>query len=611
VPVFLKESDMIANNFDEYLEVVEEKKEEVPEGDVVFDATWEYKRPGRTSGYVDFTDPALGGMGKFNAENESTVPFDKLHTLLPDDVVADIGEKELSSADTIFHKKILDSVMAIVKAYKTYNKEAILLNVKNLERAVYEHDKALNPNLLNIKIDFEKYAAFPIDIFPEEVQKALKDIANSFNSPVEIAAIPFLAAVATLAEMQFMLKATNYKKYHPTFWACIIAPPGAGKTPAAAYALSYLNNLNIEMRDKYKKDFEQYQIDKKNYDKVCKKDNDAHEPVKPKERAIVVNNYTIEKLLQLLCNQGQGILLHKDELAALINSLNMYRGGKGDDEQTLISIWGNDTINIDRVGKSDTISSYCIPKPHLCIYGTIQPEQFYDTFNKKHQQNGFIARFLLAEIEPTKYKFPENLPNTINLLNKLYDNIKVTTFDDTNEDGIYECKIKDDALEEYKRLMEDVCTINARYSIKVPLRDSIAKFETHANRLILLMQLIRYAAKETESLDIEKDTIIRTEKLIKYFIYQAIAIWLKDDLQKVEDIPLAEDNKITKILNWCLKYQKPIDARKVVQNRWALNVDEAKHYFNKLVEHKHGYINEKDRQFYPNGVTAKGDNNEL
>jgi hypothetical protein len=601
---------MIANNFDKYLDDVEEKKEEVLEGEVVFDTTWEYQGlSSRMSGFVDFTDPSLGSNGKSKVQDDHPVPFDKLHTLLPDDVVADVSEKQLTAADTIFSKKTVDAVKIIASGHKTYNTDAVLLGAKNLERAVYEYNKTLNPALLNIKIDFEKYAAFPIDIFPAEIQKALTDIANSFNAPVEIAAIPFLAGVATLCEMQFMLKATNYKKYHPTFWACIIAPPGAGKTPAAACALSYLNNLNIEIRDKYKNDFEQYQIDKKNYDKVCKKDNDAHEPVKPKEKVIVVNNYTIEKLLQLLGNQEQGILLHKDELAALINSLNMYRGGKGDDEQTLISIWGNDAINIDRVGKSDTISSYCIPKPHLCIYGTIQPEQFYDTFNKKHQQNGFIARFLLAEIEPTKYKFPEHLPNTTNLLNKLYDNIKATSFDNKNEDGIYECKIKDDALEEYKRLMEDVCTINARYLIKVPLRDSIAKFETHANRLILLMQLIRYAAKETESLDIEKETIIKTEKLIKYFINQAISIWLKDDLQKLEEIPLAEDNKITKILNWCLKNQKPIDARKVVQNRWASDVDEAKHYFNKLVEHMHGYINEKDRQFYPNGVNDKGANN--
>jgi hypothetical protein len=106
---------------------------------------------------------------------------------------------------------------------------------------------------------------------------------------------------------------------------------------------------------------------------------------------IRINDYTGEALVQALGKLdevGRSVLVVRDEISALFESLNGYKSGKGSDEQQLLELYDGNGFRSLRVGDKGR----AFGRAGVNIYGGIQPEILYGRIGKG-DANGLSARF--------------------------------------------------------------------------------------------------------------------------------------------------------------------------------------------------------------------------
>ena len=112
-------------------------------------------------------------------------------------------------------------------------------------------------------------------------------------------------------------------------------------------------------------------------------------------RRYVTNDFTVEKLQELLIENPNGLLVFRDELSGLFDMMN--KNGHENDRPFFLEGWdGNNSYNTDRIGRG----SKRIPRVVLSIFGgmtpaTLQNHLSSDAF-RQNQADGLIQRFQAA-----------------------------------------------------------------------------------------------------------------------------------------------------------------------------------------------------------------------
>ena len=125
----------------------------------------------------------------------------------------------------------------------------------------------------------------------------------------------------------------------PNNWCCIVGRPGDLKSPAIGEALKPLHRLEVEARktfdgdlEAYAKDLQLWKLRRDAAEAKAKKDLrtnpdatiqfDIPEPQEPTERRYVTNDTSYEKLGEILAENPNGVLAHRDELVSLLKTLD-------------------------------------------------------------------------------------------------------------------------------------------------------------------------------------------------------------------------------------------------------------------------------------------------
>ena len=88
-----------------------------------------------------------------------------------------------------------------------------------------------------------------------------------------------------------------------------------------------------------------------------------------------MSDTTTESLAITLSQNPRGVVMVRPELAALMTSMNQYKGGKGQDRQVYLALWDNEIITIDRKSDKDRGARPLIAtSPFAAIIGAIQPD---------------------------------------------------------------------------------------------------------------------------------------------------------------------------------------------------------------------------------------------
>ena len=298
--------------------------------------------------------------------------------------------------------------------------------------------------------------SFPIDTFPEPLQRYVKQAARSLGCPIDFIAILVLVVAATAIGASRAIQPKPGWRELPIFFAAIVAPPGSGKSPADSLVMKPLHKLQHLYKAEYRREKEQQKARAKgctprntrsaatckavnqlrltNASSMCHVDPsdviagvasvpttnneivlftskqvpptvEIDQPIfdatdypvqtmqEPTMRRIIVSDTTTEALAKILAANPRGLLQNRDELSSWIRSMNQYRGGKGTDRQFFLSCWSAQSATVDRKSQEEPLM---IARPCLSISGGIQPDMLSEFADPKGRVDGLMDRFLTS-----------------------------------------------------------------------------------------------------------------------------------------------------------------------------------------------------------------------
>ncbi len=167
------------------------------------------------------------------------------------------------------------------------------------------------------------------------------------------------------------------------------------KSPALAEVMKPLSRLVAEAYDEYQKAMLAYETDvmvadatkaalkdelkraakeaarsgdRSKLDEIACRGQDTEVPEEPILRRYKTEDATVEKISEILLENPQGILVHRDELSGWLR--NLEKQGREGDRSFYLESWnGTGSFDVDRIGRG----SLHVPALCLSILGGIQP----------------------------------------------------------------------------------------------------------------------------------------------------------------------------------------------------------------------------------------------
>ena len=244
------------------------------------------------------------------------------------------------------------------------------------------------------------YRPFPVDLLTPAVGRFVAEAAAVVRVDAAMVALPALAALAGAVGNARRVRVHKGRDEPAVLWAAVVAKSGAGKTPAADYALAPLKARHgrlLREHDAERVEHERAVLLHKREVAEWAKGGGAGEPPDPPEpppcRRVIVNDTTVEAMAPILLANPRGVLAAVDELATWAGSFDRYKaGGGGSDAARWLSMHNAGFINVDR----KTSGTIYVPHAAVSVTGGIQPGILADVLTPERRASGLAARLLLA-----------------------------------------------------------------------------------------------------------------------------------------------------------------------------------------------------------------------
>jgi Protein of unknown function (DUF3987) len=248
-------------------------------------------------------------------------------------------------------------------------------------------------------------------LLPAKIAPWVCDISERMQCPPDYVGSTALTALGSVLGRRIGIAPDRQTDWFevPNLWQCAVGRPGAMKTPAIGEALKPLHRLEVKAREKY--DAEAADYCKALYEWKLQKDAaeararadlkknpevkvsfDIAEPQAPIERRFITNDTTYEKLGEILAQNPNGVLAHRDELVSLLRTLDReeYAAARG----FFLTAWGGkERYTFDRIGRGRVhIEGAC-----LSMIGSTQPGRLAEYVRRAvigtAGDDGLIQRF--------------------------------------------------------------------------------------------------------------------------------------------------------------------------------------------------------------------------
>ncbi len=361
------------------------------------------------------------GAGKWKDEYCSYFPKDAIIIILPDSDKP--GTKHSRDIANSFISQGFENIKIIDLGYPVVEKhgkdiydwfqeghtpEELQKLVEKTPIFTGEEDEGNNDEINDDGIDYDSLQ-FPLECMPEAVKPLINQMTETMGIDPGIICVPLLTFLGSALGSKIEAEIHSGYKVKSNLFSAVISPPGSKKSPV----------IKIVMKPVVKKqtnDLEQYELkveqSKEAWDK-WKQEKDSlpkekqnnfsePEPVKLLKRdkpTYYLTNATTEGMIGCHALNPRGFINVYDELTALVNSMNQYKGGKGDDRQFILSLWSGGAISTVRKGReaANGIEYIHIPETCVSITGGLQPSTLEKIFdNKGKSGDGFAQRFLIA-----------------------------------------------------------------------------------------------------------------------------------------------------------------------------------------------------------------------
>ena len=358
---------------------------------------------------------------------------------------------------------------------------------------------------------------FPLDIFPAELQTYIKACNESLNNSIDYMACSLLFLTSIIIGNSLELEVKRGWKESANLWMSLVGKAGVGKTPSISsitFPLSRLNNIEIK---KHIEDAQKYE----NYMNMNEKEKAMSSVVeKPKKTQFIVNDVTLEALVELHNENPNGIGVLKDELAGFFKDMNKYR--EGGDLEHWLSSWSGKEINLNR----KTAKSSFVEKAFLPIMGGIQPSILDAFHTDENKDNGFLDRMLFTfpEIEIERYSDKEMSQQVLDwyesYINTFYQSTKRNI--KYSEGGTIEpitAKFTPEANAEWIRIFNEITDIQNGEDEAESMKSMLPKQKAYICRFALIINTLASHSDKSINKDvIEVESVLKAERLSKYFV---------------------------------------------------------------------------------------------
>jgi CRISPR-associated protein Cmr3 len=231
------------------------------------------------------------------------------------------------------------------------------------------------------------------EVLPSGLAQPIEKLATMLNLRAECYLAALLTQVSSLFKVgtETVLRRDTDWRCVPNYFAGMVAEVSQLKTPVPK---AIIDRPMRALREKAQKEFEQAEA---NYEselnkwKAAKKEEDrGPAPKPPRQRIYSFDKTTGEGIIYQQAEfPDQAMMYFCDELAGVFKSGNQYRGGKGSDEEDMLSFWnGTGTTVLRALGVRASVEAV-----GLSIFGTIQPDVLASLLKDCSDSNGKFARF--------------------------------------------------------------------------------------------------------------------------------------------------------------------------------------------------------------------------
>ena len=225
---------------------------------------------------------------------------------------------------------------------------------------------------------------FPLQVLPNLVREFVINYSLDIGASRAAVAMSCMAALSGAISHDTRLRLSSSFNVGPRLWVLIVGRSSAKKTPAQTEAVRPLREMQAEMRQIHRK-----RIAELKRNDASKEEMEAAEHDAPPQ--LIINDITVEKLQDQLSKQDRGILMHYDELANLLGSMDRYSKGSaggGGDKAFWLEAYNGGSYDALRLTSEDRE----IRRLSVSILGGIQPKRMNKLMNLA--DDGFLQRFL-------------------------------------------------------------------------------------------------------------------------------------------------------------------------------------------------------------------------
>ena len=444
-------------------------------------------------------------------------------------VFKDTGCMYLFSTGTIYpNEKLITPFLAFCWRYYNGDTSAGASELyklgfgSRLKKAITEKSKSieLNEPLIEEYNYNKEDLKFPIDIFPKPIQSYILECNSKLDSNVDYMGCSLLWLISVCIGNSIEIEVKRGWNENATLWISLVGKAGIGKTPSINNIIFPLQKINSREIKSYYKELEKFEF----YDNLSAKEkNEYPEVQKPIKKQFIANDITLEALIDLHQESDNAVGMFKDELAGWLKDMNRYRAGS--DLEFWLSCWSGKSVSLNRLTRKGSF----IDKPFIPVLGGIQPSILNSFYTEENKDNGFMDRMLLSFPDAKIELYNENELD-YEILEWFKDN--VVCFYDTlktivkrNQDGIIEsltAKFSDEAKKEWMRIFNDISNFQNDDNENEYLKSMYPKQKSYIPRFALLIHVFdEFFSDGGETLLISKESILKAEKLSKYFIATA------------------------------------------------------------------------------------------
>jgi hypothetical protein len=380
---------------------------------------------------------------------------------------------------------------------------------------------------------------FPSVVLPGAAWRFVDEAAAALHCPPDYLALPALVLAGAAVGASRALEVKPGWCERPALYGAVVAPPGTAKSPAVRTAAAPLYREQARLHEKYRRDLQDYQ--------------EAEEKgARPAEVTLCVSDVTTEKLAEVLHANRRGVVMVRDELTALVSSMNQYKGGgKGADRQFYLSAWAGEPVIVHRKGQQ--AGSVFVEHPFLAIVGGLPPDLLSRLRGERDVSDGWMDRILFAYPEPPRAVAEDwccvcdetaaawatmladlrglqtekgehgERPRFVRLTasgRQAWEEFTGRLADEVNEDGFPDC-----------------------------LRGPWSKLRGYGARLALIIQMMRLSARKADGEDVDGQSVSAADALVVYFQSHARKVYAVMGTDR-------EVEKAKRVLGWIVRERK-------------------------------------------------------